>query len=131
MTIYQTFINQLPNQNLAEVCHTLRNEIGTYPTTKILKKFNLPFFYGNTWICYLNFIKKSEEIELCFVRAKELPSKELLNFKERTMVAGLSYQTVAEIDMGILKLLLQEAIALDMETPYTFSKKKKKGADKN
>lgn len=125
MSIFNEFIGKLDNTELEEVANTLREEIMNYPNIKLLKKFNLPFFYGNTWLCYLNLIKK-KEIELCFVRARELSSKELLNFKERVMVAGLSYKTKSDIDLGILKLMLEETIELDAEKPYTFVKKKKK-----
>jgi len=129
MSIYDEFLLSLPNRNLKDLCDTLKQTIMEYPNTVIKKKFNLPFFYGNTWVCYLNLVKKKgsvdKEIELCFVRGRELPSKELLNFKERVMIGGLSYSTINAIDWGILKLLLEEAIHLDQERPYTFTKKKK------
>lgn len=129
MSIYTEFIETIESEALRTVCNALHDEILLYPNTLIKKKFNLPFFYGNTWVCYLNFVKKKgsadKEVELCFVRGRELPSKELLNFKERVMIGGLSFSTIDAIDWGILKLLLEEAIHLDQERPYTFTKKKK------
>lgn len=125
MSIYPEFLSKLDNENLIEVCNTLHNEIMQYPHIEIKKKFNLPFFYGKTWICYMNLIKK-KEIEFLFVRARELPSKELLNFKDRVMIGGLTFKTVDDIDIGVLRLLLEEAIHLDNNKPYTFVKKKKK-----
>lgn len=125
MSIYQEFISKLESEELLEVCNVLQEEIIQFPHIEIKKKFNLPFFYGKTWICYLNLVKK-KEIELCFVRGRELPSKELLNFKERVMIGGLSFQKETDIDYGVLKLLLEEATTLDQEKPYTFTKKKKK-----
>ena len=125
MSIYQEFITALESEELVEVCNTLRNEILLFPNIEIKKKFNIPFFYGKTWICYLNLVKK-REIELAFVRGRELASKELLDFKNRDMVGGISYKQVADIDFGELKLLLEEAVTLDQEKPYTFTKRKKK-----
>ena len=129
MNIYEEFIAKFNNEKLIEVCHFLREEIMQHPHIKIQKKFNLPFFYGKTWVCYVNGIKKRKKItgiELCFVRGRELPSKELLDFKDRVMIGGLTFQKVADIDMGVLKLLLEEAMILDHEKPYTFVKRKKK-----
>lgn len=123
MDIYDEFTTKLQNDDLAEVCHAIRKEVLAFPQIQIKKKFNLPFFYGKTWICYLNLLK-TKEIEFLFVRARELPSKELLHFKNRVMVAGLSYKKVNDIDFGVLKLLLEEAMTLDQEKPYTFVKKK-------
>lgn len=123
MAIYDEFLNKLHAQNLVAVCNCLKETILAYPNIAIKKKFGLPFFYGKTWICYLNLLK-TQEIEICFVRGRELPSKELLNFKKRVMVGGLSYKTIEAIDHGILKLLLDEAISLDIEKPYTFTKNK-------
>ncbi len=125
MSIYNDFLNKLEQQELVEVSNVLHDEIMTFSHIEIKKKFNLPFFYGKTWICYLNLIKK-KEIELCFVRGRELQSKELLNFKDRVMIGGLSYKSKNDIDYGVLKLLLEEAITLDQNEPYTFTKKKKK-----
>jgi len=124
MSIYNEFLSKLNTNTLQEVCEALHDEIIQYPNIKIKEKFKLPFFYGTTWICYLNFVKK-KEIEFLFVRGRELPSKELLNFKDRVMIGGLTYKHKEEIDYGILKLLLEEAITLDAEKPYTFTKKKK------
>ncbi len=125
MDVYETFLNKLPNPDLLKVCNTLYEELMVFPQLKMLRKFNLPFFYGKTWICYFNLVKKNQ-IELCFVRARELPSKELLDFKGRSMVAGLSYKVVDDIDLGIVKLLLEEAITLDNQLPFSSVKRKDK-----
>lgn len=125
MDVYETFLNKLPNPDLLKVCNTLYEELMVFPQLKMLRKFNLPFFYGKTWICYFNLVKKNQ-IELYFVRARELPSKELLDFKGRSMVAGLSYKVVDDIDLGILKLLLEEAITLDNQLLFSSVKRKDK-----
>ena len=128
MEVYANFIRQLDNDNLINICESLKDEIMQYSHIEIKKKFNLPFFYGKTWVCYLNLVK-NKEIELAFVRGRELPSKELLNFKDRAMIGGLTFESVSDIDKGVLKLLLDEAITLDQEKPYTFVKNKKKKRD--
>lgn len=88
-------------------------------------KYRIPFYFSNTWICYVNKIKK-KGIELVFIRARELKdTKHLLDFKERKMAAGLSFYALEDINEEILNTILKEAKQLDLTTPYTFKKTKK------
>lgn len=87
-------------------------------------RFKIPFYYQQTWICYLNPIKK-DGIEFNFVRARELSLHQgILDFKKRVMVAGISLYDVKEIPLGPLTEIVEEAILLDATTPYTFKKKR-------
>jgi len=87
-------------------------------------RFKIPFYYQNTWICYLNPLKK-DGIDFNFVRARELSLHEgLLDFKGRKMVAGISLYDVKKIPLEPLSLVVEEAILLDETTPYTFKKTK-------
>jgi len=87
-------------------------------------RFKIPFYYQNTWICYLNPIKK-DGIEFNFVRAKELAlHDDLLDFRGRKMVAGIKLFDVKKIPLERLSLVVEEAILLDNTTPYTFKKSK-------
>lgn len=115
---------QLSNEQV-QIIKFIHNELLNYPAIECKIKFKIPFFYKNTWIAYLNPIKK-DGIEFCIVRAKEIPSiSEFVNYKKRTMIAGISYYSIKEIDFNILHFVFQEAYQLDSTTPYTFKKTKK------
>lgn len=113
----------------------LLNEFNDYFLEQGLKykvRFKLPFYYGNTWIAYLNIPKPKRKndpflMELCFVRGRELFSgPELLDFKSREMIGGISFSEDSVIDnWEIINLLTSEAIELDRTKPYTFTKRKK------
>ncbi|MEL6989164.1 MAG: hypothetical protein AAGK97_15235, partial [Bacteroidota bacterium] len=83
-------------------------------------KYGIPFYFQNTWVCYVNPMKKDKGVELNFVRARELEQTiHLLDFKDRKMVAGFTYYSIKEIDESLLKLVLEEAIQLDIDHPKT------------
>lgn len=112
--------------NQKQIMETIHNELLTYPGVECKIRFKIPFFYKNTWIAYLNPIKKNG-VEFCIVRARELNSiKEVVEFKNRTMVAGISIFKLEDIDIDIdsIHFVFQEAFQLDLTTPYTFKKRK-------
>ncbi len=128
MHILEEFKSRLDNEVLIELTDHLHDLAMEYPHVELKKKFNIPFYYGKTWLYYLNAIKKGKTVvgvEFCFVRGRELLSKELLDFKKRTMIGGFTYDSIASIDEALLKLMIQEAIELDEVKPYTFVKRKK------
>ncbi len=87
-------------------------------------RYRVPFYYGRSWICYLNPIKK-ESVELAFLRANELSNDlNLLDFKDRKQVAGITYSTAQEVNFDLLRVVLLEAIALDETKPYASKRKK-------
>lgn len=126
MKTYIDYINIAPlSENQKSIVDYIYNELLTYPGVECKIKFKLPFFYKNTWIAYLNPIKK-DGIEFCIVRAKEIPTIEaFVNYKKRTMVAGISFYSANEINLNILHFIFQEAYQLDSTTSYTFKKKRK------
>jgi hypothetical protein len=125
MKTYLDYINITPlTENQKSIVDYIYNELVVYSGVECKIKFKLPFFYKNTWVAYLNPIKK-DGIEFCIVRAKEIPSiGEFVNYKNRTMIAGISYYSIKEIDFNILHFVFQEAYQLDSTTPYTFKKTK-------
>ena len=87
-------------------------------------RFKLPFYYGKTWICYLNVVKKTNLVELAFVRARELEvTKHLLNFKQRKMIGGLEWGDLSEVDEHLIQMILSEAIELDTHIPYSWKRR--------
>lgn len=90
-------------------------------------RYKIPFYFGRSWICYLNPIKNNA-VELAFVRGNELSNMQgLLSDKGRKQVYGVEFESLDDIPLDILHDVLQEAILLDETTPYE-SKNKKRGS---
>lgn len=88
-------------------------------------RYRVPFYYGKSWICYMN-PKKNDQVELAMLRGNELSNTQgILDFKDRTQVAGITLGSVAEIPHDLLDEIMQEAILLDETVKYTVRKKKK------
>lgn len=86
-------------------------------------RYKVPFYYGKSWICYLNPIK-DDKIELAFLRGNELAnSLKILNFKDRKQVAGIEFESMDSIDIITMKLVMEEAIFLDETVPYQSKRK--------
>jgi hypothetical protein len=84
--------------------------------TKI--RYQIPFYYQKSWVCYLNPLKNSG-VEVVFLRANELSNEQgALQFNGRKQVAGLSYFSPKDIDETLLLEILGEAILLDETVPY-------------
>jgi hypothetical protein len=86
-------------------------------------RYKIPFYFGKTWICYLNPLKKNG-VEFAFVRANELSNEQgLLDFKDRKQVAGIELYTLADVPIDSIKEIINEAILLDEMVPYSIKKK--------
>lgn len=97
----------------------LHQFLSTYPQVTCRIRYRVPFFYRKTWLCYLN-PQKNGSVELCFVRANELSNENgLLDFKNRTQVAGVTYFHTGEIREEALAEVVQEALLLDETVPYS------------
>jgi len=76
-------------------------------------RYKIPFYYGKSWICYLNPIKK-EGIELVFIHGRKLSNSQgILNDKGRKMVAGIEFRNVDEIPQEAVFEIIQEALLID------------------
>ena len=88
-------------------------------------RYRVPFYYRKSWVCYLNPQKKGG-IEICFLRANELSNTQnLLDFKDRKQVAGLTVRDVKELPVETLREVIQEALLLDEQVPYASKRIKK------
>lgn len=88
-------------------------------------RFKIPFYYGKSWICYLN-PKKDGKIELGFVRGNELSNYQgILDNKGRKQVCSIEFEKVSEIPSQQMNEIMQEAILLDETTPYESKRKSK------
>lgn len=81
-------------------------------------RYGIPFYYGRSWICYLN-PGKDDSVEFVFLRANELVSAQgVLDGRGRQQVAGIRIRTVMEIPLNPLSEILREAMDLDQNRPY-------------
>lgn len=80
-------------------------------------RFKIPFYYGKSWICYLNPIKEGK-IELAFIRGNELSNTQgLLHNKGRKQVHGVEFDTVSDIPFEAINEIIQESLLLDETEP--------------
>jgi len=87
-------------------------------------RFKIPFYYRNSWICYLNPTKK-KTVELAFVRGNELSnSKGILDSKGRKQVFSIEITKLSEVPLYELSEIIQEAIILDDIIPYASKRRK-------
>ncbi|MEN0049842.1 MAG: DUF1801 domain-containing protein [Bacteroidota bacterium] len=87
-------------------------------------RYRIPFYYGRSWICYTNPVKK-EGIELVFLRGNELSNEQgLLESKGRKQVLGVTFRKLTDIPEETLFEVLQEAILLDETVAYASKRKK-------
>ena len=80
--------------------------------------YKIPFYYGKSWICYLN-PRKDGKVELGFPRGAELSNDQgLLEARDRKMVMGVVFEDVNRIPMETVTEVIHEAIILDENVPY-------------
>jgi len=89
-------------------------------------RFKIPFYYGRSWICYLNPIKNGK-IEFAFVRGNELSNIQgILDNKGRKQVFGIEFEKVSDIPVREINEIIQEAILLDETKPYESKRRLKR-----
>ncbi|MFN0015236.1 MAG: DUF1801 domain-containing protein [Saprospiraceae bacterium] len=103
----------------------LHHFITGFPQVTCGIRYRVPFFFRKSGVCYLNPLKNGA-VELCFIRANELSNEQhLLDFKDRSQVAGVTYRFVADIREEALAEVVHEALVLDEEVKYTAPRSKK------
>jgi hypothetical protein len=106
----------------AAVLRTLHEMIADLPGITAKERYKIPFYYGKSWICYLNKHKKGG-IELAFTRAIEMEEvHSLLDFNGRKQIGGIRVASVEDLDEDIVLTLLYTAIELDQEKSYKHTK---------
>jgi hypothetical protein len=81
--------------------------------------FKIPVYYRNSWICYINPLKKGG-IEFVFTRGRELSNEQgILMARGRKEVRGIIFHTAEDIPWDKLHEVVQEAILLDETVPYS------------
>tara|TARA_R110001599_G_scaffold280864_2_gene482308 strand:- start:4072 stop:4449 length:378 start_codon:yes stop_codon:yes gene_type:complete len=85
-------------------------------TSKI--RFKIPFYYQNTWVCYLNPVKPNK-IAICFLRGYEMSNEQdILESKGRKQVLSAEFASVDEIPKKLMSEIINEALFLDETVPY-------------
>ncbi|MEZ4887739.1 MAG: DUF1801 domain-containing protein [Chitinophagales bacterium] len=98
----------------------------SYPAMIVKIRYQIPFYYRKSWICYLNPIK-NKAVDFCFVRGNELSNEQgILEAKDRKQVRSLTFSSVDEIPVEALQQIIQEAILLDDTVKYTSKRTKTK-----
>jgi hypothetical protein len=126
------YIAHLPDEErvIAEILREMIYQLLPEVTEKF--SFKLPFYHFHGMFCYLNYLKKGGGIELAFCRGKDLllafPELEL---KNRSMIAGVTFQSSKDINPQFVSSLLAEAAAWQRESwqlkrPFIQQKGKKK-----
>ncbi len=123
MNEVETFIYQLEGdqQKVMLFLHNwLTKELNL--TAKI--RFNIPFYYQKSWICYLNPTKEGK-IEFAFVRGNELCNEQgLLDNKGRKQVFSVEFKNIKDIPLKTVNEIMHEAILLDEIKPYESKRKR-------
>lgn len=95
------------------VIEFLHNYIIDFPKVYVKFNYNLPFYYRNSWICYLN-PKKDGGVDLAFCKGKDLSNEQgLLEDKGRTLIKSVTFYNVKEIPLETVNEVLQEAFLID------------------
>lgn len=124
MTEAENFIYQFEG-NQREVMFYFHNLLVTELNLTEKIRFKIPFYYGKSWICYLN-PNKDNKIEFAFVRGIELSNYQgILDSKGRKQVYSIEFEKVSEIPMQQINEIIQEAILLDEIKPYASKRKSK------
>lgn len=120
------YIENLPNDPQSELMKYLHHFLSSYPELNVKVMFSTPFYTRNKWMIYLNKLKDGK-LEVCFVQAVQFKNHlELLDFKKRKQVGGITYSRVEDIDEEVLDLLVSEAISTDERIKSPLKKTKKK-----
>ncbi len=117
MNVVEDFIYQHEDQQLEMLLflHDLLTD-QLQLTPKI--RYQIPFYYRNSWICYLN-PTKDGGIEFAFTRGNELSNAQgLLSSKGRKQVYSVEFRALQDIPREVVGEILQEAMLLDEMRPY-------------
>jgi hypothetical protein len=113
------------NKEQRDVIQCLHDLIAENPGIEIKKRWNLPFYYRKSWICYFNILKNGI-VEWGFTRGNELSNEEgWLKTKGRKQILSAEFKRVQEIDIEVARQYIQEALLLDEHVTYRVKRKSK------
>jgi hypothetical protein len=115
------YLSNLPENEffIADYLHQLILSRNEKITCRI--KWGIPVFTLTKDLIYINALKNS--VEFVIIRAHKFGElKSLLDFKNRKLVAGLTFSSLKEIDEAIIIALIDEAIEVDKIEGPAFKK---------
>jgi hypothetical protein len=106
----------------SEIIYVLHDLIMENPAITLKRRWKLPFYYRKSWICYFNILKDGR-LEWAFTRGNEL-SNELgwLESRGRKQIYSVSFGSMDDIDIGMVRVQIQEALLLDEQVAYQVKK---------
>lgn len=111
----EVYIQLLPPQE-RRIMEVLYEELMLQPGVTCKMRYKIPFFYRNSWVCYMN-PQRACGVELVFLHGKELADPSgILDDKGRKMVSGVVLKNAVNIWTEPMTELLQEALLLDALT---------------
>lgn len=114
MTLIDQYIFSKPDY-LREVLDFLNQHILCFdPSIKSTIKWKVPYYSRKGPVCYLN-VTKDSKVELNFTKAFIFDPniRALIDFRGRTVVGGILFKNLEEIDVDTVNVTLQEAIRID------------------
>lgn len=110
----------------------LHGLISTCPEVVGKIRYNIPFYFRKSWVCYLNPLKNGG-VELAFPRGNELSNEQgILMANERKQVRGIVFKKAEDIPDETILEILAEAMMLDEEVKYDSKRiKNKEQREKN
>lgn len=108
----EAYIQLLP-QRQRRIMEAIYEQLMLQPGVTCKMRFKIPFFYRNSWICYMN-PQRSGGVELVFLKGRQLADPSgILDDKGRKMVSGVVLENAGNIWSDAMLELLQEALILD------------------
>jgi len=115
------YLYQLTSKQ-AGIVQFLHDLIMENPTIEVKRRWNLPFYYRKSWICYFNILKNGN-VEWAFTRGNELSNEnQWLEARGRKQIYSVNFASVHDIELELAKITLQEALLLDEHVPYSVKK---------
>ena len=114
MTPIHQYIYSKPKQ-ISEVLDFLNDQITSFDSEiKSTLKWKVPYYTRRKSLCYLNVVK-SGEVELNFTKGYLFGEKfkGRIEFNGRTVVGGMKYKNLEDVDVEILMEVLNESIRID------------------
>jgi len=101
------------SDNQKEILYFLHDKFMEFPGIAGKVRFKIPFYYQNSWVCYLNPVK-GDKIELCFIHGQKLSNEHgLLENRNRKMVSGIMLTDIQSIPIEAVMNTFSEAILID------------------
>lgn len=108
----EAFIDDLPPEQRDIAWHLHRILVDDYDLGPKLR-YGIPFYDHQTWICYINPVKKPQGMELVFLRGADMEDPfGLLQTKGRKMVAGITLTEITDLPDEALAFYLDQALEL-------------------